>query len=107
MCKHKKSIRRQVKEAYGFQCQLSFQYIHSRYLVVHHILPIEYGGLTIPENLIPLSLESHAQIHRVHKVHGEGIIVYNIRGQILLRIPPPIEIPQLIVITPPPLVLAA
>lgn len=93
MCNHKR-LREWIKEVYGFQCQLSLTVFPSKDLVVHHILPVEYGGLTIPENLIPLSLESHV------KVHKEGI-THNSQGkEILIR-----PVPQLEIIERPPLVL--
>lgn len=100
MCNHNR-LKENVKRAYGYRCQLCFKKFHKKELNAHHILQRKHGGLTIFENLKPLCFaECHAKVH-------EGPITHNSKGELLLIVPSSIAVPQLEIIEPPPLVLAA
>jgi hypothetical protein len=80
MCRPTKA---KVKELYGFECQFCLKKRDKKFLTIHHVLPIKFGGLRIPENERPMCT-GIADCHLI--VHNKKLLL-NTRGEVILILP--------------------
>ena len=80
MCRLTKA---EVKELYDFECQFCLERRDKKFLTIHHVLPIKFGGLRVLENERPMCT-GIADCHLI--VHNEELLL-NIRDEVILILP--------------------
>jgi hypothetical protein len=73
-------LRYKMKARYAFHCQKCEDQFHSKDLHVHHIRPRGAGGNNDPDNLLPICLACHGEIHA--RNYSEGNL-YRLDGKLL------------------------
>ena len=87
MCEHSRH-RYRVMEAYDFECQLCLIRRPKKFLTIHHVLPIELGGLRVPDNEKPMC----ALIANCHLLVHHYEILLNLRDEVILILPEKVPI---------------